>query len=110
MRCVAWKWTPSLLALALFWTPDGLTAAGTNAMPTTTYRLIYKQSFDDGPATWQVGRKKAEPPNWHKNFLGEHGGGYPLAWKKPADAPAAMYPRRRPGGSTTIIRTSCGCR
>jgi hypothetical protein len=93
MSCVAWKWTPSLLALALFWTPDGLTAAGTNAMPTTTKtgtnamptttnRLIYKQSFDDGPATWQVGRKKAEPPNWHKNFLGEHGGGYPLAWEK----------------------------
>jgi hypothetical protein len=51
-------------------------------MQTTTNHYIYKQSFDSGPATWQVGRAKAEPPNWHKNFLGEHGGGYPLDWEK----------------------------
>ena len=44
-------------------------------------KVIYRESFDEGPGTWGMG-KDSPTPGWHKNFLGYHGVPVPLKWNK----------------------------
>ena len=45
--------------------------------------VICHETFEAGPGGWVVGKnwpQRDSPDVWHKNFLGHHGKGLPLAW------------------------------
>jgi hypothetical protein len=43
-------------------------------------QVLYRETFDRGPAVWIMGKNRPSPPGWHRNVLGHYGEAAPLAW------------------------------
>ena len=44
-------------------------------------QVIYRESFDEGPGAWAMGKDKPTH-DWHKDVFGRYGGPVPLRWSK----------------------------
>jgi hypothetical protein len=43
-------------------------------------RVIYRETFDQGPGSWIMGKNKSTPPGWHRNVLGNFVDAAALRW------------------------------
>lgn len=56
------------------------TDSASTAEASTEARLLYRETFEEGPGAWSTG-KNQEDGTWHRNIFGCRGEATPLSWK-----------------------------